>query len=185
MMFHISYMTKFFVAKNSLKLSSLLLSFSLTFILELISEHVKSEELGISMIALVGLCFINLLLSSADFVTGVIAARGRKEIITSKRIGNTIGKYLGLILYLVLSIFLVFILTANYFVLALLYGPLILNIFKEFISIGENLKERNARKPYIFTVIDKVFEIMEKKFFKAVDKKVNSVDIDDYLNNKN
>lgn len=185
MIFNSTYVAKFFVAKNSVMLSSLLLSFSLTLIIETIAHRIHTEELAIVMLALTGLCFMNLFLSFVDFITGVIAARNRRERISSGRVGNTVGKFFGLILYLFLSIVLVFILSDNYFVLAILYGPLILNIFKEFISIGENLQKRNGRTPYIFTVINKIFDIIEKRFFSEVEKKVSDVDVDDILNNNN
>ena len=144
-----------------------------------LAVHIETEELGASLFALIALVFTSGLFAFMDFITGVMVARSKSEKIQSGKISNTVGKYFGLILWFVLALVLILILSDNYFVLTLLFGPLILNILKEFISIGENLEARNGKKPYMFTIIDRVFSIIEKRFFKHIESKVANVEIDD------
>lgn len=179
-----AYLTKFFVAKKSMMTTSLLLSLSLAGILEKITTQMSAEGIETTLIALTGLCFLNGVFAFADFITGVIG-RPEGERIQSSKISNTLGKYFGIMLYFMMASVLILILSANYFVLVLLFGPLILNILKEYISIGENIEKKSGKKPYIFGIVDKLFEMIETRFFKGIEKKISDVDVKDILKNDN
>lgn len=44
--------------------------------------------------------------------------------------------------------------------------PIILLALREYISIGENIERQYGKKPYMFTLADKIFETLEFKFLK-------------------
>jgi hypothetical protein len=110
---------------------------------------------------------ISILFILVDLFLGIRAAKKNKEVITSAGWEKTIGKFLGVGLYLVIAI-VVLIYSVNIVALTFIYTPLFLTILKEFTSIGENLEKITGSKPYLFTVIDKVFEILELKFFNKL-----------------
>jgi hypothetical protein len=52
--------------------------------------------------------------------------------------------------------------------------PLILFGFREFISIGENIEKLSGKKPYLFELGEKIFNIFELGFLKKMQKSVDS-----------
>lgn len=146
------------------------LLFSTVFIelIELIEPFVNTQEFKKSLFTIALISVISVLFIFVDFLTGVVAARKRGEVIESKKWGKTVGKIAGLVLYVALSFFIIVILSMEKFALVILLTPLFLSILKEFISIGENFTSINGTKPYIFTMVDKLFSIVEKWFFKKV-----------------
>ena len=45
----------------------------------------------------------------------------------------------------------------------------IILVLREYISIGENIEKRFGSKPYIFTLAEKLFDIIEKKLIKKIE----------------
>ncbi len=56
----------------------------------------------------------------------------------------------------------------KYILSAVTSFPVFLVNLREFVSIGENIETIYGKKPYIFTLIDKLFTSMEKVFIKKV-----------------
>tara|TARA_R100001377_G_scaffold85310_2_gene71544 strand:- start:11592 stop:12119 length:528 start_codon:yes stop_codon:yes gene_type:complete len=175
MVFKVAYITKFFLGKKSVVLTSFLLSLSLGGILNQVSTRVSTKDLEGSILVLVILVGLTVFFSIIDMITGVLA-RPKGSNISSGKWGNTVGKLVSLVLYLSFSLFLMIILSDNYFVLVVLFSPLVLNILKEYISIGENLEKLNGKKPYLFSVVDKIFLMLENKFFTHVTEKINKLE---------
>jgi hypothetical protein len=68
----------------------------------------------------------------------------------------------------------------TYILSAITAFPVFLVNLREFVSIGENIESIYGKKPYIFTLIDKVFTGLEKTFLG----KVNSIPEEVGENNK-
>ena len=61
--------------------------------------------------------------------------------------------------------------------------PLVLVSLREYISIGENIKKRYGKMPYIFSFAEKLFDLLQGKFFKSAEidnTKNENIDFDDY-----
>jgi len=136
-------------------------------ILEWILKHTKSDEYIFFIVVFITGIFVFI-----DFVTGIIASRYEGESIQSLKWGRTIGKLLGLILYAVIGIVFLLLLPDNFLVKVVVFGIVLLTLINEYISIGENLERRLGKKFYIFTLLDKVFDLLENRFFKLIEKRI-------------
>ena len=48
--------------------------------------------------------------------------------------------------------------------------PLILLSLREYVSIGENLERKYNKKPYLFSLADKIFKLLESDFLNKLKK---------------
>jgi phage-related holin len=108
-----------------------------------------------------------------DFITGIIASKKEGKDIKSNSWGKTINKLIGVYLYAILATFIFLFFSVNYVVLTLIFTPLVLSLLKEYISIGENMERRFGNKPYLFKIVDKIFDLLESKFFKNLEHYIN------------
>lgn len=166
-----NFMTGLFLSKKTYLLVSVISSFSFGAILDKLLPKLAFDESILPLFILTIVAFLSVLFMFADFVTGIIASRNKGEKIESGKWGVTIGKFFGLILYLCLAALLLAVMPSNYIILSIVFIPLILTILKEFISVGENIEKLYNKKPYLFTVIDRIFDILEMKFFKSLSNK--------------
>lgn len=163
------------------KYSKLIISLMLTVLLNIsfqayfnkLYAHFSSDSAMYSVLVLVLFVMITVTFIVADAITGIIASRHEGSRIQSSKIGATIGKLFGVTLYAGLSMVMLVLLPGNYIVTTMVYGPILLTALKEFISIGENLERRFDRKIYLFQIIDKIFDLIELKFFKFLEKKAS------------
>jgi phage-related holin len=104
---------------------------------------------------------ISIIFVFADLITGIWAAKSRKEKLTSKGIRATLGKLLSyLMIIMLVHLFERFIMETNYLHLVNIVTGII--VLAEFKSITENLECITGNK--IFTKIYKtVFSIFNKK----------------------
>lgn len=160
---------KLLFSKKSYILGSTLLSMSLSGFLQLLISQIDTEKITIPIFALLFLTVLTGIFILCDLILGIIASRHEGNRIQSSKFDITIGKFFGLFLYFVLSLFVIIIFSAKYLALVFTFGPLILTILKEYISIGENLERKLGKKIYMFLIIEKVFDILELKFFKTID----------------
>lgn len=155
--------------------------------IEIIHEILNTDFLGVStsLLILISVLFM------VDFWTGVIASRSeelkaievgdKKEAkdkkFNSRKITFTFFKFLMLFLWIWLADVIgtkfedLNYMHTTYEVITTI--PLVLVTLREYISIGENIERRFNKKLYIFTLVEKIFEILEGKFFKKLgdDKK--------------
>lgn len=120
-----------------------------------------------------------------DMITGVIASMHKGCEICSIKWGATINKLIAEIIYTFIALVIVVSLDEYMLVRAIVVIPIILNILREYISIGENLKVRYPdRGLYMFMLIEKMFLLLEKGFFKFLEIKVpNDIPLDGDLHN--
>lgn len=179
------YIMSLTVSKKSYLLISFLSSFMLSFgtdkldIFNKLYEHIELKEGIIPLIIYAILISLTGLFIVADFVTGIIASKHEGGRIQSSKWGVTIGKVVGLFLYSCLASIVILLLSNSYVVLTMVFGPVILTLLKEYISIGENFERRFGKKAYMFTIVDRMFDILEMKFFKNLENK----EVDDVCEN--
>lgn len=144
-------------------------------------DHFLLREIASTMLVFTSSAWIAILL---DLITGIAAARHEGHKLSSIKWGVTINKMLAQLLYMMFAILLyVFVLQATWF-RVLLILPVILYILREYISIGENMARRyDGKMPYIFKLLDRVFDLLEVGFFRMIEKRLNaSVNTMDNLN---
>ena len=109
-----------------------------------------------------------------DLVTGVIAQLHLGRKLASIKWGVTVNKFLALAMYSMFAMMIVLFVANDSWLNWVLFTPIIFAILREYISIGENMATRfNGKKPYIFTLLDKVFGILEKGFIQAIERKLS------------
>lgn len=158
-------------SKKSFLLCGMLVSCSFTYVFDMVFKVINEQDTVMPLTALVVLVFIINVFVVIDLVTGVVSSKRKGSFITSKQWGLSVTKSFGSFLYLVLSTFILLIVPGNYVTHTLVFGPPILTMLKEYISIGENLEVIYGKKSYMFTLVDRLFELLELRFFKAVEKK--------------
>lgn len=163
------FIAKVFLQKKSILLAGLFASGAFTALVEFLSRHVNDDGHKLTITSLTFLSFVAIVFICIDFVFGILVSRSKKERIVSNKIGITASKMLCVFLFFFLAITVLILISDNYFVLTLIYGPIILTILKEFMSIGENIEIIYGKKLYFFVLIDKMFEVLELKFFKSLE----------------
>jgi hypothetical protein len=129
------------------------------------------------------LILVSILLMTVEFFfSGIISKKNKQKL--SSNIGYFAGKLFSLMIYYTLAIILIFMLYNNMIALTIIFGPIILTILKEFTTIGENMQILYGKKSYIFSIIDKLFSILEFKYFKTVEGKETS-QVEDITNQNN
>lgn len=114
-----------------------------------------------------------------DFVTGVIASKNLGEKIQSAKIAFTFYKVLMYFFFfwLIFEIYksigqsdswvaeqgLHTINLIRNFIFTIL-------VLREYISIGENIEKRFGKKPYIFSLVEKITDIVESKFISKIEE---------------
>ena len=155
------------------KLNEVIFGFSLslfiTAIFNKISKHIEINELEMPIILLTSIGLIAGFFIIVDLIFGIIAAKTRKEKITSEAFGKTVAKFTAIVLYIMLALFTLFV-HYNLFVASIIYTPLVLSILKEYISIGENIFIVTGTKYYMFILVDNMFEILQLRFINKIKK---------------
>lgn len=150
---------------------------------ESIASFLGTSFLGVStsFLLLISVMFI------IDFITGSLASNHEyKEAIKngnleeakvkkfqSKKVNFTFFKFIMLFLWIWLAssiqdkIIGISYLNTLYEVIAIV--PLVLVVLREYISVGENFERRFGSKPYIFTLVEKIFEAIQFKFIKKIE----------------
>ena len=170
----IKYISDTVITTKAQVFLSILSSFSISVVLDKLVEHISGKDITMAITMLLTFTGISSIFIMLDLITGIIASRHEGEKISSKKWGTTVSKFFGLYLYLLIACILVLIVPVNTLTYALILGPIVLTIFKEFISIGENFNRRFGKQAYIFSVFNKIFDIFEKLFFKTLNKKLDS-----------
>lgn len=165
------FMTGLCLSKKPYLLVSAISSVSFGAIMEKIISKLAFEDSIMPLFILAIVALLSVIFIISDFITGIIASRSKGEKIQSGKWGVTTGKFFGLVLYLCLASLLLAVIPGSYIVFTIVFFPLILTILKEFISVGENIEKMYNKKPYIFTAIDRLFDILEMKFFKSLENK--------------
>lgn len=179
----------YFKGLFTLKLSAIKLGVIIAGIMSMLLEHIVSnydKEDTPAIMFLAGIVFLSTMFIIADLIVGIIAARHKGEKIVSDKWGTTIGKFLGVMMYSVLAVLLLVSMDNSFVLYTVLYTPLVLSALKEYISIGNNLEKRfDGKKPYIFSLVDKIFELLEFKFFNTLERKLNDNNtVDNFLKDK-
>ena len=144
-----------------------------------ITKILNIEILGkpVSLLTLISLLFI------ADFATGVMASRYESKMsidplviedkkFKSSKITFTFFKFIMLFIWIWLedsvNSKLIMVPSLSYIYELLRIVPLVLISLREYVSIGENIERRYDKKPYMFNLAEKIFEILEFKFIKKI-----------------
>lgn len=175
-MIYISPIVKLFTSAVTYKNGALVVT---SFLMSYISHILELEFLGKPA----GLLILTSILFVCDFFSGVVASRyeaknakTEEELelkkFKSSRITFTFLKFLMLFLWIWLEesvserIKDVEYLSNAYELIRTI--PIILIALREYVSIGENIQRRYKSKPYMFTLADKIFEILELKFLEKL-----------------
>lgn len=145
------------------------LALSSTGIAAVVEFIAKGEFMGVSVafLLLISLLYV------WDFVTGVAASRSEGENVKSSKITYTIAKFLALGAWICISYQIQCSLGESqwvqFLVSAIATFPLVLMTLREFISIGENIERRHGNKPYIFRLVEKIFDAVEALLLKRIE----------------
>lgn len=179
--------------------------------LEAISVFLRLDFLGVT----VGMIVTVALFILVDWWTGSAASnakallaldKGDKEgyqefRIKSSKVTFTIFKFISLYLWLVLSHSVYELAVENGFVIRatstvqaagfhtvlriFAIVPIILFGFREFISIGENIHSIYGKKPYLFTLGEKIFEVLQFNFLTRLKAtEIATAELDQPINNE-
>jgi len=170
----------FLYKHGAMSLSSL----SLATFISIFTVNVKIEDsyFGIATTLILLLS----LLIFIDSITGIIASRHEGEKIQSGKLLFTFYKFLMSFLFFwilfefqdkldlkiakVKSEYLSTFYKSSKEVLEIItYSVFILLTMREWLSIGENIERRFGKKFYLFTLIEKIFDIVENKLLKWLD----------------
>lgn len=162
-------------SKKSYILFSIISSLSISCVLDIIYDKIVDNKTAGALVAMLTVIVIINVFIGIDFVTGIMASRKEKQILNSNKVGATIAKCFGIILYLVVGAVVIIIVPDNYLVETIVFTPIILTMLKEYISIGENLERIYGKKSYMFRIVDKVFDLLEGRFFKNLEDKADDV----------
>ena len=167
-----------------------LVAFSIptTFGIELIIRNESFFGIGL------GFCMLLCVLIAADFISGIWAAKVNKVEIESKLLAKTFYKCLMIFLFFWILYEIDVELTqkagssgkVTNFIVTHAAGFLsyvrtfvfILITLREWLSIGENSYKMFNKKFYIFSLVEKLFEIIERKFLKKVEEKMEEIGVD-------
>jgi phage-related holin len=149
----------------------LLTTFSLAPILSAITEFLKIPFLGFN----VGIFTFLFLVIMFDMYTGIKAAVYTGDKLTSRKGLRSLDKLVSYFFFIVFTALLQSLLdnqgySLGLFVISNLNILLFILIFLwEFHSIGENYEKRYGRKPKMFTLMDKISKIIEKKVINKIE----------------
>jgi hypothetical protein len=155
--------------------------------IEGISSLLQTSFLGVStsFLLLISIMFL------IDFWTGVIASKyeynkaikdgdielAKDKKFQSNKITFTFFKFIMLFLWIWLAssiqekIINIAYLSEVYEIIAIV--PLVLITLREYVSVGENFQRKYGNKPYIFTLVEKIFEALQFKFIKKIEGEDN------------
>jgi hypothetical protein len=149
----------------------ILMSLPISMLIEFIYN---GSFLGISIT--IGILFVSLI--TTDFFTGVIAARYNKEEFESTKVAFTFYKIFMYFAFFWMLFEFNKLLTMNdgwvydqgeYFISFVRSFIFIILVFREYISIGENIQKRFGKKPYIFNLAEKIADIIERTLLKKIE----------------
>ena len=161
-------------------------SITLSAILELISKFVDSTFLGVgsTFLVLISMLFL------VDFWCGIVASLHEHKIsvlkgnelkekkLSSSKITLTFLKFIVLFFWMWIAAEINNIFKNSTFlsdiISTITIVPLVLIALREFVSIGENIERRYGIKPYIFTLIEKMFDIIQLKFLEKFKESGNN-----------
>jgi hypothetical protein len=150
--------------------SLLLFSFSLTTVIAWTQSILEIKFLGFSLGILSFLTIIILW----DFITGLKAAKYNNEELTSRKGYRTIDKLMSTFIFICFMSLLQGLLESEgYSVGIWLIGNFKILVFVlvflwEFHSIGENHQKRYGTKPRLFTMLDIITKLIEKKVIEKI-----------------
>lgn len=153
-------------------------------VVQISNWYVHGSFLGISV------SFISVLvaLMVGDFFTGVSASKHEGESLKSQKVAYTFYKFLMYFAFFVIINethkmlvyggvwgWLGFVMTEGTHLISFVRTFIfIILIFREFISIGENLKRRFGKRPYIFTLTEKLVDLVEDNFIKKFSEMISN-----------
>jgi hypothetical protein len=153
----------------------ILVSTIISLTVSMVDYLVKTTFLNTSLLILIIVGFMFLI----DWFFGIMAAKKETDYkgIESIKTSYTIIKFIVFFMWIILS----FIIEdkykevswLSYIVSSIVTFPLILILLREFVSIGENIEKIYKKKPYIFYLVDKVFDIIENLFFSRLKSQQN------------
>lgn len=164
----------------------LLISLGMTPIISAITDFLNIEFLGFSLWVLFFLTALILF----DFYTGLKAAKYNNEVITSRKGYRTVDKLVSYFMFICFTAILQTLMVNEGYDI----GVVVISNFRilvfiliflwEFHSIGENLDKRYGSKPRMFTIIDKITVIIEKKVIDNIEGQ-DEPEKDNVINNVN
>lgn len=148
-----------------------LISLGLTPIIAKLQRVLDIEFLGFSL----GILSFLVVLVLVDLVTGLKAAKYNGEELTSRKGYRTVDKLISYFMFICFTALLQKLLAnegyewsiwliSNFKILVF-----VLIFLWEFHSVGENLKKRYGTKPRMFTVLDMVTKLIERKVIEKIE----------------
>ena len=140
---------------------------SMSITLSTIEYLTNTEFLGISLMIFLITCVMFV----SDLVLGITASKKLPDYkgIESEKISYTIIKFIVFFIWIVLSSIIKDqykdVEWFQYIISSIVTFPLILIMLREFVSMGEKIEIIYGKKPYIFSLVDRLFDVIENKFF--------------------
>lgn len=164
----------------------LLISLSLTPIISKLKTLLNVEFLGFSL----GILGFLTLLIIVDFITGIKAAKYAGEELTSRKGYRSVDKLVSYFMFICFTALLQSLLAdkgydigiwmiSNFKILVF-----VLIFLWEFHSIGENFEKRYGSKPRMFTVLDIVTKLIEKKVIAKIDSEDSKILLNEKIEEK-
>lgn len=150
----------------------LLISLGLTPIITTLTGFLKVKFLGFT----VGILMFLSLLILLDFISGIIASKYEKKILTSSKGLRSVHKFISYFMFVCFISLLQGQLDDNGHSLGIFFiSQIRIVIFLqislwEWHSIGENYERRFGYKPKIFKLLDKLGDILEKRIAKKIEE---------------
>lgn len=137
----------------------------------LLQWALDTSFIGVSVLLIIQTAFLIVM----DFLTGIMASQKKENYrgIESGKITYTILKFVMFFVWLWMAYQIKHqtegISWFEPILSAVTLFPIFLINLREFVSIGENIETTFGNKPYIFRLIDKIFEALEKFFINKLD----------------
>ena len=167
-----------YLGKMVISLPMLYLGLTAIPFIEVARQFLEISVLGFSMSTLL-LIFAVVMF---DFVTGLVAAKYEGEKLKSSKGLKTVYKLISYFLTMWAISMLEDMCVKN----NVGYAEYILNYFRialfslaflwEFYSIGENIERRTGNKPKIFSFLDKITKLLEKRMNDSIEKGTSKLD---------
>lgn len=158
----------FYFSKSIFELSIIKLSIIFSIFIEILVKIYKliinryaTDDNIIYITVMSTLLFLAVIVSLWDLFTGIKVSKKNGEKIISNKFSKTVIKFQTILGIFALGLFTIILTNSNIISVTIVYSVIFLVIIREYISIGENYEKKNGYKPYFFTLIEKIFQILE------------------------
>jgi len=166
----LSIITKILTVKKPLVFISVLVSAGISVILKKFIDNFYNDETILNSFSFLFTCLtIFIVFSFSEFLLfRSVNIKNNKKV--SNRFYLFLVESFCSLLYLFIPTLMIISHFNSYYALIVLFTPIVFAILHKFEEIGERIKERFGKKPAIFIVFSRIFDIVEDKIFKKLEE---------------